>query len=653
MATQYPTIPPLRLLVRILLLAAGFLAAAPARATTDFGDIAVTPWGWGDKVGPAHGYRVFRFTITNRSATDPHQVKLAFPKENYGRLRCVTPSVRVKPGQTAEVVLRFPRMPFEGRGLKVVIDGKSQKDYVPFERNDYGNQYSNNPLVVLLSRAAQGPRHNLERNVNRVFLGDAGVEFHGPRQDPEIRQAIASWSQNIRWKHAAGDVQDQSTHWLDYSGFDAIVVTSGDLQQAAVRSALWKYVECGGALLILGPVKVPASWGQPQVLVGRWEGRETVDPMFGAGLVGAGVGPGPLPAATASMTGRVSLLSYHAGFGQCLVSVEPRSNRWTPPHWRHVVESWGKTSLPWRQPLTMAEAHGAFPVVNNLGIPARGLFVVMLLFAVVIGPVNLYVLTRKKRKIWLLWTVPVISILTSAGVLGYMFVSEGWHGHERTEGITFLDQASGRAATLGLVGYYTPLVPRDGLHFGPDTELTPVLEWSRNDKGEPRDYQSRSRSPTRTIDWSDGQHLASGWLTARVPAYFLLRKCEVRPERVTVKRGPGGALTLTNGLGADIRRFWWADAQGNIYTAADVPAGGQTALVRRGERVAPRRSLEGLRQAYERDWLRRSRDLTERPADYLRPGCYIADLDGAPFIEQGLRQAHSRKAYSVVYGILD
>src|SRR5262249_8531219 len=142
-----------------------------------------------------------------------------------------------------------------------------------------------------------------------------------------------------------------------------------------------------------------------------------------------------------------------------------------------------KTSLPWRQPPTAATAAAVFPVVDDQGIPARGLFVVMLLFAVVIGPVNIYVLSRHQRRIWMFWTVPVISALTSAGVLGYMSLSEGWQSHERTQGITFLDQASGRAATLGMVGYYTPLVPRDGLHFGPDTELTPIPEYSWDEKG--------------------------------------------------------------------------------------------------------------------------------------------------------------------------
>ena len=45
----------------------------------------------------------------------------------------------------------------------------------------------------------------------------------------------------------------------------------------------------------------------------------------------------------------------------------------------------------------------------------------------------------------------------------------------RAEGLTVLDEAAGRASTVGWIGFYTPLAPRDGLHFSPDTELTPQV----------------------------------------------------------------------------------------------------------------------------------------------------------------------------------
>ena len=72
------------------------------------------------------------------------------------------------------------------------------------------------------------------------------------------------------------------------------------------------------------------------------------------------------------------------------------------------------------------DANRAFPVVEDIGVPVRGLLALMFLFALAIGPVNMFVLARKKRKLWLFWTVPVISFVTCLAVLGYM--AHGGHG---------------------------------------------------------------------------------------------------------------------------------------------------------------------------------------------------------------------------------
>jgi hypothetical protein len=654
MATPDLTRTPTRPWAGVFLLTATLWPAAPACADTVFGDVVVN-FQWSRETGITHGYGEFRFAVTNRSATDAHRVTLTLPKylQWGGRehLRFVRRTVRVKPKQTVQVVLRYPNLPFAGNGLEVAIDGKTWPNEVPVNVGGWGyRQPTDDRLFILQSQTVPGQLRNDVQRVNQFEAGE--------KPDPKG----SFWNPGrVQWITAQSGVQNWSTRWLSYSGYDGIVVTSADLgaMPAAVQAALWQYVESGGVLLILGPGKVPRTWQrQPRVQVGRspgqmvfnfakqkWEQWEWVEPALAArlvGLLGSTRGLGPLPAASALVTGRVSLVSYPAGFGQCLVSVEPDCTRWRPRQWRQVVEAWEKTELPWRQQVTAAQAHAAVPVVKDLAIPARGLFVVMLLFAVVIGPVNLHLLARHRRRIWMLWTVPVLSLLTSAGVLGYMFLSEGWQGRAHTEGITFLDQTSGRAATLGRAGYYTPLAPRDGLHFGLDTELTPILESPGTHPG---------GTATRTLVWGEEQHLASGWLAARVPAYFLLRKSEVRPERVTVKPGPGGALAVENHLGAAIRRFWLADAWGRIYTASAIPTGGRAALTRRGDRVSPPANRDGLRQFYQQGWLRDMRELTDRPQRYLLPGCYLADLEGTPFIEEGLRQAENRQGRSVVYGI--
>src|SRR5439155_282988 len=103
-------------------------------------------------------------------------------------------------------------------------------------------------------------------------------------------------------------------------------------------------------------------------------------------------------------------------------------------------------------------------------------FALMILFSLGIGPVNLWLLAHYKRKLWLLWTVPLISLCTCVAVFGYMVLAEGWQGHARIESVTILDQTEPepRANTLGRCGLYSPITPGDGLRFSLATEITPL-----------------------------------------------------------------------------------------------------------------------------------------------------------------------------------
>ena len=58
----------------------------------------------------------------------------------------------------------------------------------------------------------------------------------------------------------------------------------------------------------------------------------------------------------------------------------------------------------------------------------------------------------------------------------------------------------------------------------------------------------------------------------------MVRKSEMRRERITVRRGTDADLKIVNGLDADINQFWLADRNGTLYSATDVPAGVEAAL---------------------------------------------------------------------------
>ena len=117
----------------------------------------------------------------------------------------------------------------------------------------------------------------------------------------------------------------------------------------------------------------------------------------------------------------------------------------------------------------------------------------------------------------------------------------------------------------GITGFYCPLNPREGLHFDYETECTPQVDRDTYSTGSPR-----------TVDWSRGQHLASGWVTARVPAHFLLRKSQMRREKIVFSPADAGAYEALNGFGVSLAALYYADADGQVYVAEEVPAGPDT-----------------------------------------------------------------------------
>ena len=423
-----------------------------------------------------------------------------------------------------------------------------------------------------------------------------------------------------------------SSRWLAFTRFDGIFVTSEDLDELqragtesrAILQALWQYVETGGVLLVIGNGK-----GQPEV---------------------------PIPAAYRhSPLQTDGLLVYSVGFGRCIVSPDRDRKKWTPPEqhdeegaarapdrWGVVQSAVNGTSIAFRNNRSFMDLNKTFAVVDDLGLPVKGLFALMVLFGLAMGPANLMWLTRLKRRIWLLWTVPALSLFFCLAVLGYMVVAEGWQGHARAGGVTILDEGEKRATTLGRTAFYSPVTPGDGLHFSDTTEVQLLGD------------ENAAWTSSCSIDWTNDQHLARGWVTARVPSFFALRKSEtLRRERLSLRREADGGLSVANALGVDISHLWLADEKGKLYRAAAIAAGGSARLEDAGVQVAPAIPLQAWREVYvNTDWLLVAKNLRDEPAKYLGPGTYVAVVESSPFLEQGLKNAQVRPSESVILGIM-
>lgn len=650
----------LRLSFLALFIIAVFLT--PVLAVTDYGDISVKVETVFGGLG-RDGYAEYRATITNRSTARSHQVTLIIPglgdAGHEASIREMTRTVEVAPGATVTVSLFQPPLPLEGIGMAVRIDGREQNEFVPLDAVSTSSPpgvYSRSVGVYsrsvgVHSRSGE-PLHLLtSQTVNKGgALNQAGILGNQGEQVENTQTGVTF--HRARTVTAASDlpIGEWSASWFVYSRYSGVVVTGDDLRAApaAVQDALWRYVECGGVLLVFGQWTAPQQWQSRQSWISAQPAPSGEEADGEAGeerlvVIGGGSEKTILTTAPGYKPGKNDLRHYFVGYGMVIVSGDVDTSRITGGQWERIIGFWGDSPVQgFSNHWNINAINQQFPVVEELGTPVRGLFLLMLLFVVVIGPVNYLLVARRKRKIWLWWTVPAIGVVASLGVFGYAMLAEGWRGYARTEVMTILDESGRRATTIGLTAFYAPLTPSDGLRFSYDTEVSPQLPEINSY------YRSGRGGSSRAIDWTEDQHLTSGWIAARVPAHFIVRKSEPRRERLSVRRA-GNEITIVNGLGAEIKQLWWAERDGRVYSAENVQAGANVSL--KLTELRTRGEVADLREAFRSSWKDQIKQYPEKPLDALEAGCYLAVLDSSPFLEEGLRGSVSRKTLALVYGI--
>lgn len=462
-------------------------------------------------------------------------------------------------------------------------------------------------------------RLEFDRSTARNIAIDA-VEINGSKERQWAANARASSdnravgarygkAEGIVGLRAEAPITEWSENWLAYTPFDVVALHQKDLADmpAAVANALDNYLTAGGMVVVFGGRELPVTW-------------------------------------TASSESRITGGSTHQiGFGRCWMLADSNPANIATNGIEFLKTAAREQSAYWQMlPADSSSANAQLPVVANLRVPTRGIVILMLLFILVVGPVNIFVLNRKQRRTWMLWTIPTLSFAATLLLFVYSLLREGITPDTRIVGLTLLDQTTHRAATVGAEAFYCPLTPSGGLNFEYDTEVTPQV---------PLAYGSGT---AREMDWTESQHLERGWVSARVPAHFHIRKVETRRERIQLLN-EAGQLKMVNGLGSPITELWLADANMNLYTAHSVAAGQKGSLLPVKLANTPEKlGAAALRHAI--GYTAQTNDLPERAFKYLTPNTYIAVTESNPFLENALgttnRPGHT-KTSAVIYGVLE
>src|SRR5436190_90699 len=314
-----------------------------------------------------------------------------------------------------------------------------------------------------------------------------------------------------------------SDQWIQYGRFDGAILTPRDWSETPppVRAALLQWVSAGGTLIFLG---------RPDSYPSLRPANEITE--FAAGHYGFG---------TVVFTGNEPLLNEEQA-------------KQLRAQWQRAPQGTQATD----------QLNASMPILDSNNVPIGAMFSLLIVFAITGGPVSLFALAKKDRRIWIFLTLPLLAIGTAAIVVTALIFSEGGVRVQETTALTLLDEGRGVATTIGWTGIYSTFAPNGKVRFDSTSEVRPFFF-----------------AKDAATDWTDGQRFMSGWIASRVPSHFALRKVEARRERMPI-RVDGGKVFALNGLGVPIEELHVELENGAIYRAEHIPAGKEVVLKRLG-----------------------------------------------------------------------
>ena len=197
---------------------------------------------------------------------------------------------------------------------------------------------------------------------------------------------------------------------------------------------------------------------------------------------------------------------------------------------------------------TIAARGFRLPIPGVDGVPARAYLSILIVFSLLIGPVNYWFLWRKRQQVLLVLTAPLISAMFIV-LLGRLRPGRRRPWRARPRGDVH-DAGSGQEAGRHARQHVAVRRRHDARRAGCASRGT--WRCSRSAPTEP------AAASDRALDLTDAQRFSAGVIQARSPTN--LEQIGFRParERLSFSREAGG-MTVVNGLGATVSALVYRD----------------------------------------------------------------------------------------------
>ena len=548
-----------------------------------------------------HGYYVFRSIIKNNDAA-PHKVVLSCPN-------VATKSYELRPGETINASLPLPvTNPDFGDSIQITVDNK-KLDPIPCPmRKNWRSHY-------LTARSFGSHSYDPEIMEYNSFL---------------VCRSLRSQLAEMEAIFAEADCKQWPQDRLDYSCLDVILLTPAELSAApdGVQTALRQFVLAGGVLWLFDCENQKDDLDKIEWIV---QLKEETSPN------------------AMKEYNQLQCLEYPVAYGRVVLSnftLEKFRSLYLPnnSNKKDILDIYQcfdfqfSSRIIWFDKQDLNEWHRSFPIANDLSIPVLGIGFVIFLFVMLAGPVNLFLLTKYNKRIWLLVTVPALSFLFASAILLYVILSEGFKTDARIAVGSYLDQRNGMYSSMIQYAFYARTTPRNVV-FDSNDELNIVDD--NND------------SARLSVDWTSGKQIIhSHFVPVRKPAYYKVRKTGTTRLKLDFDFNAENPYVV-NGLGKDVEQLFVRSEDGSLWRAESVKAGQKAQLTSVNQYFdeANKKQPFAYPACIASSTWNFSKSSATNLSKTLPPKCYIVTFDSpGPFTNKGISYAKEKESFGFLMG---
>ncbi len=210
------------------------------------------------------------------------------------------------------------------------------------------------------------------------------------------------------------------------------------------------------------------------------------------------------------------------------------------------------------------------PVHGSLGVS-----IFLVVFGILVGPVNLFVFAPSGRRHRLFFTLPALSLGASALLAGYIVVKDGFGGEGVRGGLVLLLPEANQAVLT------QTQVVRTGVLLGDDFALPEDVALAHD--GVARAAHDHHGNDDRAQRYTrDGERAGGHWFASRRLQEHTLRRLVPTRARVELVAGGenGQPPVVQSSVGTVLRDFRYTDADGRAWVAQQVAPGQRVTLTR-------------------------------------------------------------------------